>query len=92
MSAAVGAAECMWSAGRAGAAGTDREFFFDNLLVRNHYIFVIIRWTGLAPQEFEFRFPGSLTSTFLLAGTSGVRAAAGERPVQRLLSISRSEQ
>jgi len=23
-------------------------------------------WTGLAPWEFEFSFPGSLTSTFLL--------------------------
>jgi len=26
---------------------------------------VMIRWTGLAPWEFEFPFPGSLTSTFL---------------------------
>ena len=26
----------------------------------------MIRWTGLAPWEFEFPFPGSLTSTFLL--------------------------
>jgi len=25
----------------------------------------MIRWTGLAPWEFEFRFPGSLTATFL---------------------------
>ena len=25
----------------------------------------MIRWTGLAPWEFEFSFPGSLTSTFL---------------------------
>ena len=24
----------------------------------------MIRWTGLSPWEFEFRFPGSLTSTF----------------------------
>ena len=24
----------------------------------------MIRWTGLAPWEFEFPFPGSLTSTF----------------------------
>ena len=29
-----------------------------------HLIIVMIRWTGLAPLEFEFRFPGSLTSTF----------------------------
>jgi len=34
-------------------------------LVRIHLIIVMIRWTGLAPCEFEFPFPGSLTSTFL---------------------------
>jgi hypothetical protein len=42
-----------------------REFFIDNLLVRIHFIIMMIRWTGLAPWEFEFPFPGSLTSTFL---------------------------
>ena len=26
----------------------------------------MIWWTGLAPWEFEFPFPGSLTSTFLV--------------------------
>ena len=46
--------------------GTDREFFIDNLLVRIHLIIVMIRWTGLAPWEFEFPFPGNLTSTFLV--------------------------
>ena len=45
--------------------GTEREFFIDNLLVRIHFIIVMIRWTGLAPWDFEFPFPGSLTSTFL---------------------------
>ena len=25
----------------------------------------MVRWTGLAPWEFEFSFPGSLTITFL---------------------------
>ena len=44
-----------------------RELFVDNLLVRNHFIIVMIWWTGLAPWEFEFPFPGSLTSTFLMA-------------------------
>ena len=39
----------------------EREFFIDNLLVRVHFIIVMIRWTGLAPWEFEFPFPGSLT-------------------------------
>ena len=43
----------------------EREFFIDNLLARIHFIIVMIRWTGLAPWEFGFRFPGSLTSTFL---------------------------
>ena len=28
----------------------------------------MIKWTGLAPWEFEFLFPGSLTSTFLVDG------------------------
>ena len=31
------------------AFSTDREFFIDNLLVRIHFIMVMIRWTGLAP-------------------------------------------
>jgi len=29
----------------------NRDFFIDNLLVRIHFIIVIIRWTGLAPWE-----------------------------------------
>ena len=41
-----------------------RKFFIDNLLVRIHFIIVVIRWTGLAPWKFEFPIPGSLTSTF----------------------------
>ena len=44
--------------------GSERESFIDNLLVRIHFIIVMIRWTGLAPWQFEFLFPGSLTSTF----------------------------
>ena len=43
-----------------------REFFIDNLLVRIHFIILMIRWTGLAPWECEFPYPGSLTSTFLV--------------------------
>jgi len=31
----------------------EREFFIDNLLVRIHYIIVMMKWTGLAPWEFE---------------------------------------
>jgi len=50
--------------------GTEREFFIDNLLVRIHLIIEMIWWTGLATWEFEFPFPGSLTSTFQGEGTS----------------------
>ena len=32
----------------------EREFFSDDLLVRIHFIIVKVRWTGLAPWEFEF--------------------------------------
>ena len=48
------------------SARVEREFVIDNLLVRIHFIIVMIRWTGLAPWEFEFPFPGSLTSSFLV--------------------------
>jgi len=48
----------------------EREFFVDNLLVRNHVIIVMIRWTGIAPWEFEFPFPGSRTSTFVVIPNS----------------------
>ena len=29
----------------------ERDFFIDNLLVRIHFIIVMIKWTGLAPWE-----------------------------------------
>jgi len=45
-------------------APAERELCIDNLPVRIHFIIVSIRWTGLAPWEFEFPFPGSLASTF----------------------------
>jgi len=32
-----------------------------------------LEWTGLAPWEFEFPFPGSLTSSFLDIGRHHVR-------------------
>ena len=53
----------------------EKEFFIDNLLVRIHFIIVMIRWTGLAPWEFEFPFSGSLTSTFHYVHT---RSALGD--------------
>jgi len=43
----------------------ETEFCVDILLVRDHFTVAMIRWTGLAPWEFEFPFPGSRTSTFL---------------------------
>jgi len=43
----------------------ERKFCIDNLLFRIHFIIVMISWTGLVPGDFEFPFPGSLTSTFL---------------------------
>ena len=54
----------------AGAGGGSREgdFLIDNLLVRIHFIIVMILWTGLAPFEFEFPFPGATGSD---AGAGG---------------------
>jgi len=46
-----------------------REFFIDNLPLRNHFIIVMIRWSVLAPWEFEFSFPDSLTSTLIQGHT-----------------------
>ena len=45
-----------------------------SVLVRIHFIIVMIRWTGLAPWESEFLFPGSLASTFLTRGAGAVAA------------------
>ena len=50
---------------RLAVAQREREFFIDNLMVRIHFVIVMMRWTGLAPWGFESPFPGSLTSTFL---------------------------
>ena len=52
------------------APAEEREFFIDSRLVRIHFVIVMIRWTGLAPWEFEFPFPGSPTSTFLAPAES----------------------
>ena len=54
--------------GDRATVGAERESFIDNLLDRIHFIVVMIRRTGLAPWEFQFPFPGSLTSTFLISG------------------------
>ena len=60
----------------------EREFIIDNLLVRIHLIIVMIWWTGFAPREFEFPFPGSLISTFLEpARRGGGQRVRGRRPL-----------
>ena len=41
------------------------RFLIDYLLVRIHFIIVVIGWTDLVPWEFEFLYQGSLKSTFL---------------------------
>jgi len=77
------------TAGRTGSL-REREFFIDNLLVRIHFIIVMIRWTGLALGEFEFPFPGSLTSTFLdthtrpALGSSAPRTRPGRTGTSRV--------
>ena len=48
-----------------GMVQREREVFIDSLLVRIHFINVMIMWTGLAPWEFEFLVPDSLRCTFL---------------------------
>ena len=58
----------------------ERDLFIDNFLVRIHFIIEMIQWTGLAPWEFEFPFPGSLkerrTQT---ARRAGVREGAQQK-------------
>ena len=63
----------------------EREFFVDNLLVRIHQCFW---WTGLAPWEFEFPFPGSLISTFLEWGVRVYHFRAKEGRRERLIGLS----
>jgi len=57
----------------------------------------MIRWTGLAPWEFEFPFLGSLTSTFLVFvyhSTLGLRVIKKKRrpdEVRKVLEIGREK-
>ena len=46
-----------------GMKHTERNFLIENLLVRVHFTIVMIIWTGLVLWDFEFPFPGSLTSS-----------------------------
>ena len=56
-----------------------REFFMEKLLVPIHFIIVMIRWTGLAPWNFEVPFSGSLTSTFLGNEVKSIWCGDGRR-------------
>ena len=51
----------------------ETEFLIDNLLFRNHFVIVMIRWASLAPWEFESPFPGSLISIDLLRTSMDVQ-------------------
>jgi hypothetical protein len=43
----------------------------------------MIRWTGLAPSEFEFPFPGNPISTFLVDFIHSRRLSARDGHVRR---------
>jgi len=61
-----------------------REFFIDNLLVRIQFIIVMIRWTGLAPWEFECG--GYHMSAFSYWKSEPMRNMTFFVPVERPLS------
>ena len=63
-------------------ATPERGFFIANLLIRIHFIIVMIRWTGLAPWESGFPFPRSLTSNINNCGVFGPDPA---RQVRRVM-------
>ena len=73
---------------------TERECFIDNLLVLIRCISVMIRWAGLAPWEFEFPFPGSLTSTLQthwgVRGPKDRQPVSGHRPASTSTGVPRS--
>jgi len=70
-------------------ASGEREFFIDNLLVRIHFIVEMIRWTGLAPWEFELPLDTPTTVHTIAevlhrdmtkAGRVGTSKSAGKAP------------
>ena len=61
-----------------GRPGREREFFIDNLPVRIHFIIMMIRWSDLAPWEFEFSFPGP----------AGVLAVVGYHDVDHQMTLT----
>ena len=68
---------CTWPQDRVG--GKKKATVEAVLLVWIHFIIAMISWTGLAPREFEFPFPGSLTHLpSKLAKDGFSRAGSGE--------------
>jgi len=63
----------------AGASPTDREFFIDNLLVRIHFIIVMIRWTGLAPVHLPLMFRRRTTPSSLFLRVRLINPAVPRR-------------
>jgi len=61
----------------------EKEFFIDNLLVRIHFIIVMIRWTGLAPVHLRVQ-PYTLKPQ--PDGERELRRQALRRPGARLYS------
>ena len=56
------------------AGGQERDFFIDNPLVRIHSMVEMVLLDRPCTMRFEFPFPGSFISTFLLhRGTSLIR-------------------
>ena len=64
-----------------GSQGCRARVLIDNLLVRIHFILVMIRWTGLAPWEFEFPFPGRM---HLPSHVGNVQNNPARSPLSRL--------
>ena len=71
---------------RAGGHPQVASPFIDSLLVRIHFIIIMIWWTGLAPCEFVFPFPGTRISTFLVLFLLLLSAASQRRRVPPLPS------
>ena len=73
----------------------DQLINIDNLLVRIHFIIEMISWIGLAPWDFKFPFPCSLTPTSYHAQINNwmitQKHAKGWQCVTTLTRISRKD-
>ena len=49
----------------------ERDFFMENLLVRIHYIIVMIRWSGLAPWQSDLLMKSSAARAVALTSSRG---------------------